>query len=107
LICSHKTYNIYNGVLTMGKRYKVLNEEHIEFIKQQHIFFVGTAGAEGTINVSPKGIDTFRVINEHKVVWLNLTGGGNETSTHVQENRRMTIMFCSFAKQPLNTAFVR
>lgn len=56
----------------MGKRYKVLNEEHIEFIKQQYIFFVGTAGAVGTVNVSPKGMDTFRVINERKVVWLNL-----------------------------------
>jgi hypothetical protein len=85
----------------MGKRYKVLEEEHIEFIKQQHIFFVGTAGVEGTVNVSPKGVDTLRVINENKVVWLNLTGSGNETSTHVQENGRMTIMFCSFAKQPL------
>ncbi len=85
----------------MGKRYKVLEEEHIEFIKQQHIFFVGTAGAEGTVNVSPKGVDTLRVINESKVVWLNLTGSGNETSTHVQENGRMTIMFCSFTKQPL------
>jgi hypothetical protein len=85
----------------MGKRYKVLNEEHIEFIKQQHIFFVGTAGAEGTVNVSPKGMDTLRVINASKVVWLNFTGSGNETSTHVQENRRMTIMFCSFAEQPL------
>ncbi len=93
--------DIFNGVLIMGKRYKVLEEEHIEFIKQQHIFFVGTAGGEGTVNVSPKGVDTLRVINENKVVWLNLTGSGNETSTHVQENGRMTIMFCSFAKQPL------
>ena len=85
----------------MADRFKVLNEKHIEFIKQQRIFFVGTAGAEGTVNVSPKGMDTLRVINEHKVVWLNLTGSGNETSTHVQENGRMTVMFCSFAKQPL------
>lgn len=85
----------------MGKRYKVLNEEHIEFIKQQYIFFVGTAGAVGTVNVSPKGMDTFRVINERKVVWLNLTGSGNETSAHIQENGRMTIMFCSFAGPPL------
>ena len=85
----------------MGKRYKVLEEEHIEFIKQQHIFFVGTAGAEGTVNVSPKGLDTLRVINEREVVWLNLTGSGNETSAHVQENGRMTLMFCSFEKKPL------
>jgi hypothetical protein len=92
---------ICNVLLTMGKKFKVLKEKHIEFIKQQHIFYVGSAGAEGTVNVSPKGMDTLRVINERKVVWLNLTGSGNETSAHVQENGRMTIMFCSFAKQPL------
>jgi len=85
----------------MAERFKVLRERHIEFIKQQHIFFVGTAGEEGRVNVSPKGMDTLRVINERKVVWLNLTGSGNETSAHVQENGRMTLMFCSFAKQPL------
>ena len=85
----------------MAERFKQLNEKQIEFIKQQRIFFVGTAGAEGTVNVSPKGMDTLRVVNEHQVVWLNLTGSGNETSAHVQENGRMTIMFCSFKKQPL------
>lgn len=85
----------------MAERFKVLEERHIEFIKQQHIFFVGSAGAGGTVNVSPKGMDTFRVVNEHQVAWLNLTGSGNETSAHVQENGRMTIMFCSFEKMPL------
>jgi predicted pyridoxine 5'-phosphate oxidase superfamily flavin-nucleotide-binding protein len=60
----------------MAERFKVLKEKHIEFIKKQSIFFVGTAGAEGTVNVSPKGMDTLRVINERKVVWLNLTGSG-------------------------------
>lgn len=85
----------------MAARFEGLSEKHVEFIRQQPIFFVGTAGAEGTVNVSPKGMDTFRVINEREVVWLNLTGSGNETSTHVQENGRMTIMFCSFTKQPL------
>ncbi len=85
----------------MADRYKQLNDKQIEFIKQQHIFFVGTAAAQGTVNVSPKGMDTLRVVNENQIVWLNLTGSGNETSTHVQENGRMTIMFCSFLKQPL------
>jgi len=85
----------------MAEKFKELNKRQIEFIEQQHIFFVGTAGAEGKVNVSPKGMDTFRVISEHTVVWLNLTGSGNETSAHVQENGRMTIMFCSFTKQPL------
>ena len=85
----------------MAARFKELSEKHKEFIRQQHIFFVGTAGAEGKVNVSPKGMDTFRVIDDRTVVWLNLTGSGNETSAHVQENGRMTIMFCSFSKQPL------
>jgi hypothetical protein len=85
----------------MAARFKELSEKHKEFIRQQHIFFVGTAGAEGKVNVSPKGMDTFRVIDDRTVVWLNLTGSGNETSAHVQENGRMTIMFCSFAKKPL------
>jgi len=85
----------------MAKRYKKLEQKHIDFIKKQHLFFVATAGAEGTVNVSPKGMDTFRVVNSNKIVWLNHTGSGNETSVHVQENGRMTIMFCSFDKDPL------
>ncbi len=85
----------------MGDKSKALAPEHVEFIQQQHLFFVGTAGAEGTVNVSPKGLDTLRVVNPRQVVWLNLTGSGNETSAHVQENGRMTLMFCSFTEQPL------
>ena len=85
----------------MAQRFKELTEEHIEFIKQQHLFFVGTAGAGGTVNVSPKGLDTLAVVNERQVVWLNLKGSGNETCIHVQENGRMTLMFCSFTKEPL------
>ncbi len=78
----------------MGDKFKELAPEHVEFIQQQHLFFVGTAGAGGTVNVSPKGLDTLRVVNPRQVVWLNLTGSGNETSAHVQENGRMTLMFC-------------
>ena len=85
----------------MAERFKELNEEHFEFIQQQHVFFVGTAGAKGTVNVSPKGLNTLRITNKREVVWLNLAGSGNETALHVQENGRMTLMFCSFTKQPL------
>ena len=85
----------------MADQFAALEERHIDFIKDQHLFFVGTAGKEGFVNVSPKGMDSFRVINNSKVVWLNLTGSGNETAAHVLENKRMTVMFCSFAKQPL------
>ena len=85
----------------MAEQFASLSEEHIEFIGRQSIFFVGTAGAVGRINVSPKGLDTLRVVDAEKIVWLNLTGSGNETAAHVLENSRMTLMFCSFDKQPL------
>ena len=85
----------------MAKQFPKLEKQHIEFIKNQKIFFVGTAAEEGYVNVSPKGMDSLRVINESKIVWLNLTGSGNESAAHVLENNRMTIMFCSFDLKPL------
>lgn len=85
----------------MGKKLEQLNEKLIQFIENQHMFFVATAGAEGRVNLSPKGADTFRIISATEVVWLNLTGSGNETSTHVQENGRMTVMFCAFEGNPM------
>jgi len=85
----------------MADRFEQLNDKLITFIENQHMFFVATAGKEGRVNLSPKGMDTLRVIDPHKIARLNLTGSGNETSTHVQENGRMTLMFCSFEKNPL------
>ena len=72
-----------------------------EFIEQQHIFFVGTAARDGRVNVSPKGMDTFRVLGPNRAVWLNLTGSGNETAAHLLDSNRMTLMFCSFERKPL------
>lgn len=85
----------------MAEQFQELEQKHIEFIKAQHMFFVGTAGARGFVNVSPKGMDTLRVVDPSQVVWLNLTGSGNESAAHVLENQRMTIMFCSFTAQPM------
>jgi len=85
----------------MGQRYTELSDRHIEFIAQQKMFFVGTATADSRVNVSPKGMDTFRVLGPGRVVWLNLTGSGNETSAHVQQSPRMTLMFCAFEGAPL------
>lgn len=85
----------------MAEQYTELSEKLMDFIRAQHIFFVGTAGAEGFVNVSPKGLDSLRILSPTQVAWLNLTGSGNESAAHVLENRRMTIMFCSFDKQPL------
>jgi Pyridoxamine 5'-phosphate oxidase len=85
----------------MGQRYDALSEKHIQFIAEQKIFFVGTATADSRVNVSPKGMDALRVLGANRVVWLNLTGSGNETAAHVQQSPRMTLMFCSFTEEPL------
>lgn len=85
----------------MAQQYAQLTEELTSFISEQKIFFTGTAAAEGKINVSPKGMDTFRVLNDQQVAWLNLTGSGNETASHLRQSNRITLMFCSFDKKPL------
>lgn len=85
----------------MATFYDHISSELQGFIENQHIFFVATAAAEGTINLSPKGMDSFRVVDQNKIIWLNLTGSGNETAAHLLKNKRMTIMFCSFEKKPL------
>ncbi|RZS91881.1 pyridoxamine 5'-phosphate oxidase family protein [Aquimarina brevivitae] len=85
----------------MGKQFEALTPQHTEFIKAQKIFFVGTAATTGSVNISPKGMDTFRVIDANKIVWLNLTGSGNETAAHLLQNSRMTILFCAFEGKPL------
>lgn len=85
----------------MAEKFTQLEPRHIELIQQQHIYFVGTAPADGFVNVSPKGMDSFRILDAHTVAWLNVTGSGNETAAHVLENGRMSVMFCSFDKQPV------
>ncbi len=85
----------------MGQLFPVLSDRHIEFIGQQHLYFVATAPKRGRINLSPKGLDSLRVISPNRIIWLNLTGSSNETSAHLLEDPRMTIMFCSFDEKPL------
>ena len=85
----------------MGKKLDHITTELKEFIKTQKIFFVGTSAEEGRVNISPKGIDSFRVLGDNKIVWLNLTGSGNETAAHLLKNNRMTILFCAFKGKPL------
>jgi hypothetical protein len=79
-----------------------LDERLIAWIEAQHVFFVATApsGDGGHVNVSPKGHDTFRVLDERTVAYLDLTGSGVETIAHLQENGRITFMFCSFDGPP-------
>ena len=84
----------------MGQLFEALSPRHLAFIEAQKIYFVGTA-AEGTVNLSPKGGDSLRILDAHTLAWLNLTGSGNETSAHLLDNPRMTLMFCSFDREPL------
>ncbi len=85
----------------MSKFYAQLTDELIEFIEQQKIFFTASAPPDGRINLSPKGMDTFRCLSRTQVAYLDLTGSGNETAAHLRENSRMTIMMCSFSDEPL------
>src|SRR5688500_785364 len=85
----------------MARFYPALNDFHREFIAEQKLFFVASAPDEGRINLSPKGMDTFRCLDETTVAYLDLTGSGNETAAHLRENGRITIMFCSFSEKPL------
>lgn len=85
----------------MAKFFSELDDSIRKFIREQKIFFTATAPADGRINLSPKGMDTFRCLDERTVAYLDLTGSGNETAAHLLENGRMTIMFCSFSEKPL------
>lgn len=78
-----------------------LNGDHIEMIGKQPIFFTATAAAEGRINLSPKGYDSFRVLSPSQVAYLDLGGSGNETHAHLAADGRITIMFCNFDRPAL------
>jgi hypothetical protein len=82
----------------MSNWYKQLTPEIKQFITTQKVFFVATAPTKGRINLSPKGMDTFRVLSPKRVIYLDITGSGNETAAHLMDNGRITIMFCSFDK---------
>ena len=79
----------------MGKSIK-LNDNQISFIEAQPLFFVATAGRDGRVNVSPKGMNSLKVVDSDRIIWLNLTGSGNETAAHLIDVNRMTLMFCAF-----------
>ena len=85
----------------MGKQLPSITPKLQTFIENQKVFFVGTAMREGRVNVSPKGMDSLRVMDANRVIWLNLTGSGNETAAHLLESDRMTIMFCAFEGKPM------
>jgi hypothetical protein len=87
----------------MAKLFDSITDELQQFIAAQHIFFVATAPLTqlGRVNLSPKGLDSFRILSPNRVAYLDLTGSGNETSAHLQENGRITFMFCAFQGPPI------
>jgi hypothetical protein len=86
----------------MGRQYDAITPELADWIRRQHMFFVATAplAADGHVNVSPKGLDTLRILDEQSVAYLDLTGSGIETAAHVRENGRITLMWCAFDGPP-------
>lgn len=86
----------------MGRSYDAIPDHLTGWMEAQPMFFVATAplAGDGLLNVSPKGGDTFRVIDANRVAYLDLTGSGAETIAHLRENGRLTVMFCSFDEKP-------
>lgn len=86
----------------MAKVLPAIDEELAAWIEAQPLFFNATAplSAEGHINLSPRGLDTFRVLGPLEVAYLDFTGSGNESAAHITENGRITLMFCAFSGEP-------
>ena len=91
----------------MGKLYDAITDRQRKWIASQKIFFVATAPSseEGHVNVSPKGLDTFKVIDDHTIAYLDLSGSGLETIAHVNQNERITIMMTAFDGPPMTMRF--
>ena len=84
----------------MGQVWSDISEENAAFINAQKLFFVATAPHDGRVNVSPKGLNSFKIIDNHTVAYLDMSGSGNETAAHVLENGRITFMFAAFEGPP-------
>lgn len=85
----------------MGRVLDHIDDATVSWIETQHMFFVGTAPSEGgRVNLSPKGLDSFRVLGPTEVAYLDLTGSGAETIAHIRDNGRITVMFCAFEGPP-------
>jgi hypothetical protein len=86
----------------MGKFFDQIDANHQSFIEKQKLFFVGSAPltADGHVNISPKGMDSFKILSHTRVAYMDIVGSGNETSAHILENGRITFMFCAFDGPP-------
>jgi hypothetical protein len=85
----------------MARFYPALDAKHRAFIAAQRIFFTASGTADSRLNLSPKGMDSLRVLSDTRVAYLDLTGSGNETAAHLKHDGRMTLMWCSFDADPL------
>ena len=85
----------------MAKQFPALSDALIRFIEAQHMFFTATAAETGHVNLSPKGMDSLRVLGPNRLIWRNLTGSGNETAGHLARLNRITLMWCGFEKMPM------
>ncbi len=85
----------------MAKQFPSISSELKAFIERQHIFFTASATADSRINLSPKGLDGFRVVGDNEVCYLDHTGSGNEAAAHLMADGRLTVMFCAFEGPPM------
>lgn len=84
----------------MAKQFPGFADQQITFIRAQHMFFTGSAAETGRVNVSPKGMESCRVLGPNRLIWRNLTGSGNETAGHLARVNRLTLMWCAFDTRP-------
>jgi hypothetical protein len=85
----------------MAKQFEAFSDDHRGFVAEQAIFFVATSAPGAHHNLSPKGMDSLRILGPNRLIWLNLTGSGNETAAHLALDPRMTVMWCSFGPRPM------
>ena len=85
----------------MARFYSALETKHRDFIAAQKLFFTASGTASSRLNLSPKGMDSLRVLSDTRVAYLDLTGSGNETAAHLKHDGRLTLMFCGFDTDPL------
>lgn len=85
----------------MARFYPALEPKHRDFIAAQKLFFTASGTADSRLNLSPKGMDSFTVLDEKRVAYLDLTGSGNETAAHLKHDGRITLMWTSFDADPL------
>jgi len=85
----------------MAQFFTTLTPRQKSLIARQQLFFTASAHHSGRVNLSPKGMDSFRVLDDETVAYLDMYGSGNETAAHLQNDGRLTVMFCSFDESPL------